>query len=130
MKRIMILLPFLLVVFMCGAQYNKVKIQKLLSGDNEKSWTVSGINIDRPEKKFIFNKNYSVKVESTNGIIKNEKWSLKSTDEIRWFLSIGNQTYEFIISYDKKGNEYIKLTHQAVDNKTSGYYEIKLNPIK
>ena len=55
---------------------------------------------------------------------------MKSADEIRWFLSIGNQTYEFIISYDKKGNEYIKLTHQAVDNKTSGYYEIKLNPIK
>ena len=130
MKRIMILLPILLAVFMCDAQYNKVKIQKLLSGDNEKSWAVSGINIERPEKKFIFNKNYSVKVESTKGIIKNEKWSLKSADEIRWFLSIGNQTYEFIISYDKKGNEYIKLTHQAVDNKTSGYYEIKLNPIK
>lgn len=130
MKRIIVLLPFLFSLLMCYAQYNKEKIQKILTGDNEKSWTVSGINIDRPEKKFIFNKNNSVKVESTKGIIKNEKWSLKSADEIRWFLSIGNQTYEFIISYDKKGNEYIKLTHQAVDNKTSGYYEIKLNPIK
>ncbi len=130
MKRILILFCLLLGVLMCTAQYNKEKIQKLLTGDNEKSWGVSGINIDRPEKKFIFNKNNSVKVESTKGIIKNEKWSLKSADEIRWFLSIGNQTYEFIISYDKKGNEYIKLTHQAVDNKTSGYYEIKLNPIK
>ncbi len=130
MKRILILFCLLLGVLMCTAQYNKEKIQKLLTGDNEKSWAVSGINIDRPEKKFIFNKNNSVKVESTKGIIKNEKWSLKSVDQIRWFLSIGNQTYEFIISYDKKGNEYIKLTHQAVDNKTSGYYEIKLNPIK
>ncbi len=130
MKRIIVLLPFLFSLLMCYAQYNKEKIQKILTGDNEKSWTVSGINIDRPEKKFIFNKNNSVKVESTKGILKNEKWSLKSADEIRWFLSIGNQTYEFIISYDKKGNEYIKLTHQAVDNKTSGYYEIKLNPIK
>ena len=130
MKRIMILLLFLFAVFACDAQYNKEKIQKLLTGDNEKSWIVSGINIDRPEKKFSFNKNNSVKVELTKGIIKNEKWSLASADQIRWFLSIGNQKYEFIISYDKKGNEYIKLTHQAVDNKTSGYYEIKLNPIK
>ena len=130
MKRILILLLFLSAVFACEAQYNKEKIQKLLTGDNEKSWMVNGINIDRPEKKFIFNKNNSVKVESTKGLIKNEKWSLKSADEIRWFLSIGNQRYELIISYDKKGKEYIKLTHQAGDNKTSGYYEIKLNPIK
>ena len=130
MKQILILLLCMSAVFACEAQYNKEKIQKLLTGDNEKSWMVNGINIDRPEKKFIFNKNNSVKVESTKGLIKNEKWSLKSADEIRWFLSIGNQRYELIISYDKKGKEYIKLTHQAGDNKTSGYYEIKLNPIK
>lgn len=115
---------------MCHAQYNKDKISSLLTGDNEKSWSVTGINTERPEKKLSFNKNYTVQIELNNGIIKNEKWSLKTSDEIRWFLSIDNQMYELIISYDKKGNEYIKLTHQAVEDKTSGYYEIKLNPIK
>ena len=130
MKRILLLLSFFIGILMCHAQYNKDKISSLLTGDNEKSWSVTGINTERPEKKLSFNKNYTVQIELNNGIIKNEKWSLKTSDEIRWFLSIDNQMYELIISYDKKGNEYIKLTHQAVEDKTSGYYEIKLNPIK
>lgn len=130
LKQILLVLTFFTGIIMCEAQYNKEKISKLLTGEIEKSWSVSGINAERPEKILSFNVNKSVKMEMNNGSIKNEKWSLKSTDNIRWFLSMGKEEYELIISYDKKGNEYIKLTHQSVNAKSSGYYEIKLNQIK
>jgi len=130
MKRLIVLQIFLVTAVLCQAQYSKEKITSTLTGDNVRSWSATGINTELTEKKFSFNKNNSVVIEYSKGTTKNDKWTLTSPDKIRWFLSIGNTTYELIISYDKKGNEYIKLTHQAGDNKTSGYYEIKLNAIK
>ena len=113
-----------------NAQYNKEKITSILTNDVERSWNVTGLNTDRSEKIFTFNKNGNVITDLKSGVKKTDKWILKSNDNIRWFISIGGNSYELIISYDKAGNQYIKLTHQEVDNKTSGYFEIKLTPVK
>jgi hypothetical protein len=110
------------------AQYNNEKLTSLLTGGNEKTWTVSGIISERPEKKMIFNKNNSVKIFDSKDQSQTKHWSLKSADQIRWFILIGEQNYELIVSYDKKGNEYIKLTHQS--GKSGNDYQMKLNPVK
>lgn len=130
MKYILIILILLATNENCSAQYNKEKISEILTGENEKPWLVTGINIDSPEKQLTFNKNNSVKIEMKSGKTSNEKWSLRTEDEIRWFLSIGANSYELIISYDKKGKEYVKLTRRSGSSKASGYYELKLTPLK
>lgn len=130
MKAIMIIVGLLLTLNVCNAQYSKEKISITLTGAKEKSWLVTGINTERPEKKINFNIDQTVITEDISGKKKNEKWSLSTKDNIRWFITIGSLNYELIISYNKNGSQYIKLTHLAADNKTSGYYEIKLTEIK
>jgi hypothetical protein len=115
-------------IYSASAQYNREKITGILTGNSEKLWNINGINVDRPERSALFNINGNAVIELSSGKKNNEKWTLMSADNIRWFISIGNNKYELIISYDKKGNQYIKLTHQ--ENKTSDYYEIKLTSAK
>ena len=59
-----------------------------------------------------------------------EKWSLATSDDIRWFLTIGNRPYELIVSYTKTGAQYLKLTSQAEKDKVTGYYEMNLHATK
>ncbi len=125
-----LLIAFILLTLNTNAQYNKDKIVSILTNDSEKSWNVTGVNVERNEKVFTFRKNGIATTELKNGTKKSGKWSLKTNDNIRWFISIDALSYELIISYDKAGNQYIKLTHQEVDNKTSGYFEIRLTPVK
>ncbi len=126
MKYLPVILFLLVSASSTQAQYTKEKISNILSGDTEKSWSVNGINVSRPEKVFTFNKNNTVVIEETSGKIRKENWSISSNDNIRWFLKAGSITYELIISYDKKGQQFVKLTHGESANSASGYYEMKL----
>lgn len=130
MKRIIILLLLLITeITYCNAQYSREKLTEILTGGNVKTWTVKSPNAAHPEKSYTFNKNFSVQMAKDKGAPQTEKWSLASTDNIRWFISIGKQRYEIIVSYDKSGKQYVKLTSEAVD-KTSVYNETILFPSK
>jgi len=124
MKRILFLLLLLGNITFGYAQYSKEKLTDILTGGNVKSWTVKSAT-ERPEKGFTFNKNMTVQVQKDKGAAQNDKWSLSSPDNIRWLLVIGNQSYEMIVSYDKGGSQYIKLTHKDA-GKTTGGYEMTL----
>jgi len=131
MKRIGILIALVLNISCMYAQYDKEKLSKILTAN---AWSVSAVNMERPERKITFNKDQSVLIEKDNGKgttspVK-DKWSITSPDNIRWFLSMGSQTYELIVSYTKSGSQYIKLTHQAGTDKITGYYEMNLNAVK
>jgi len=128
MKKMLFLFLFICGSLMGYSQYNKDKLSTLLTGGKEKVWIVSGINAERPEKKMTFDKSNSVKIEFSNGPMKSMRWSLNSSDDIRWFILIGDLNYELIVSYDKKGKEYIKLTLQSL--KGNDNYQMKLNPVK
>ena len=128
MKTKVILLLLLFNTAFCYAQYDKDKLIKILTTN---SWTVKGINSDQPEKSYSFSKDMSVQIGKDNGkgavMMQKDKWTISSTDQIRWFISIGNQTYEMIISYTKSGSQYVKLTRQ---DKRSGLHELNLYPLK
>lgn len=127
MKYLLVILSLLFSASYTQAQYSKEKISSILTGDSEKSWMANGINVNRPEKSFTFNINNSVSVEESSGKTYKENWTVSSSDKIRWFLKVGSTTYGLIISYDKKGQQFIKLTHGVSENSSSGYYEIKLS---
>lgn len=129
MKSIKLLL-LLLLPLVGSAQYTKEKLTKILTGGSEKSWNVSSVNVAAKEKMFSFNKNLSVVLQDISGTKRNDKWQLSTEDNIRWFIMIGKAKYELIVSYDKKGEEYIKLTHQSGTAKAAGDYEIKLTAVK
>lgn len=129
MKSIRILILLLLPLFV-SAQYTKEKLATILTGGTEKSWNATSVNVEVKEKMFSFSKNLSVVVQNASGTKRNDKWLLSTIDNIRWFIMIGKEKYEMIVSYDKKGEEYIKLTHQSALMKPSGNYEIKLTPVK
>jgi hypothetical protein len=119
----------LLITLVAKGQYTKEKITGILTGGSEKTWQATGINTEISEKTFSFSKTNEFVLTKDDENIKKDKWSLTSPDNIRWFLNAGGKKYEMIISYDKKGNQYIKLTHRE-DGKSSEYYEIKLTPAK
>jgi len=129
MKSIKFLL-LLLLPLVSSAQYTKEKLTTILTGGTEKTWNVTSVNMAAKEKMFSFNKNLSVVVQDASGTKRNDKWLLSTTDNIRWFIMIGKEKYEMIVSYDKKGEEYIKLTHQSGTAKAAGDYEIKLTAAK
>ena len=129
MKRALILLVLLGNITIGYAQYSKEKLTDILTGGSSKSWTAKGVNTDRPEKGFTFNKNMSVQIQkSDKGAVatQNDKWSLTSADNIRWTIAIGSQSYEIIVSYDKSGTQYVKLTRKADVGKATGGYELTL----
>lgn len=126
MKYLPVILFLLVSASSTQAQYTKEKISSILTGESEKSWSANGINESRPEKVFTFNNNNTVSIEETSGKTHKENWIVSSSDNIRWFLKVGLTTYELIISYDKKGQQFIKLTHGLSANSASGYYEMKL----
>lgn len=129
MKSILIVLLFACSAIVCEAQYNKEKLTEILAGSATKVWTVKSGSSAQGEKAFTFSKDLSVTISKTNAI-ENEKWALSSTDNIRWFITIGSKKYEVIVSYDKAGAQFLKLTSQAND-KTSLYYnELLLYPSK
>lgn len=86
------------------------------------------------EKTFAFNINGALIIEKDDGSGKistsKESWSLTTKDNIRWFLMIGSQEHEIIVSYEKNGSQYVKLTHQASGKNTSVYYEAILHSLK
>lgn len=126
MKYLIVALSLVFSASFAQAQYTKEKISNILSGDTEKSWLANGINVSRPEKVFTFNNKSTVSIEETSGKTHKENWVVSSSDNIRWFLKVGLTTYELIISYDKKGQQFIKLTHGESANSASGYFEMKL----
>ena len=131
MKRFCILGILLLSISSVFAQYDKDKLTKILTAN---PWSVTSAPIARPERKFTFNKDQSVQIEKVNdkggNVSGKDKWSVASSDNIRWFLTIGAEKYEMIVSYTKSGNQFIKLTHQAGADKITGYYEMNLNATK
>ena len=104
------------------AQYSKEKLTDILTGGSTKSWTVK--TAGKAEKGFVFNKNMTAQVKK--GAAENVKWSISSTDNIRWFTTVGGETYETIVSYDKSGKQYVKFTHK--DATPGGNYELLLYP--
>src|SRR5688572_1623739 len=98
MKRMLGLVPLLLIAVLCNAQYSKEKLTDILTGGSAKAWTVKTSNA--PEKAFSFNKNQTVEITKSAGVQK-EQWSLSSADNIRWFITIGSKKQELIVSYDK-----------------------------
>ncbi len=130
MKRTLILLLLLGNITFGYAQYSREKITDILTGGSSKAWTAKAVTGQRPEKGFTFNKDMSVQVQKNEkgGAIAsaNDKWSLTSKDNIRWKVEIGKETYEIIVSYDKSGTQYVKLTHKPDAGKTTGGYELTL----
>jgi len=128
MKQAFILLVLLIKVSSSYAQYDKEKLTSILTAN---SWSVKGSNANFPEKSFTFNNDMTVQVGKDNGkgvvASQKEKWSISSSDQIRWFITIGSQTHELIISYAKNGSQYVKLTRQ---DKLSGLVEMNLYPLK
>ena len=128
MKRNFILLILFIHATFCYAQYDKDKLIKILTAN---SWSVKGTNAELPEKSFVFSKDMTVQSGKDNGksavVSQKESWTISSTDQIRWFIFIGNRSYELIISYTKSGSQYVKLIHQE---KVQGAYEMNLYPLK
>ena len=128
-----LLLLFLLCKsFDLQAQFTKEKLATILTDGTKRSWSVKGTNIDLEEKVYTFNINGTMQIQKETGetIMSVSKWVISTKDNIRWFLQIGDQLNELIISYDKAGKQYIKLTRQLADKKTSIYYESILQPLK
>jgi hypothetical protein len=123
MKKTIIILIALVKITFCNAQYSKDKLTDILTGGTVKTWSVKG-----SESTYSFNKNMSAEIK-TKSAAKTEKWALSSPDNIRWFISIGAQKYELIVSYDKSGKQYVKLNSQSGDSKASGYTETVLYPL-
>lgn len=123
MKHRIIILIALAKITVCNAQYNKEKLSDILSGTSEKTWSVKGTF-----NTFTFNKNMTAVLKKDKSAALTEKWSLSSTDNIRWFILLGTQKYELIVSYDKSGKQYLKLNTMAGDSKVSGYSETILYP--
>ena len=115
----------MLIAISANAQFTNEKLHDVLCGTDQKSWVVSGTNINRPEKKITFRVNNTADMEDKSQKTKQVKWSLQSADNIRWFIDIGGTKYELIVSYNKNGEQYLKLTHHDGDE-----YEMKLNQIK
>ena len=133
MKHILALL-FLCCAFNTQAQYNKEKLTNILTNGNTKNWSVKGTNLERPEKTYEFNKNGNLTIGKDDGqgkiISVADKWLLTTKDNIRWFLQTGKEVNELIISFEKNGTQYLKLTHRGTGKNTSVYYETQLHAIK
>ena len=131
MKRICTLILFLFSISSIHAQYDKEKLTKILTAN---PWSVTAAHAVRPEKKFTFSKDQSVQVDKVNDkggmVSQKDKWSITSSDNIRWFISIGKEKYEMIVSYAKNGSQFVKLTHLAGTDKITGYYEMNLYATK
>jgi len=114
------------------AQYDKNKLTGILTEGSSKKWSVKGVNVQPPEKSVAFNINMSVLVEKDNGkgavTSQPDKWSITSADNIRWFMTIGKERYELIVSYAKNGTQYIKLIHGEAGG--TGSFELNLYPTK
>ena len=128
MKPISIFLSLFLITCFCQAQYSQEKLTEILTGGNSKAWSVKATNGASTEKSYTFNKNLTVAIAKGEGT-QTEKWVLSSADNIRWFVTIGSQKRELIVSYDKAGTQFLKLTSQAGD-KASIYSEMLLYPLK
>lgn len=129
MRQLLILILLLVKINSVNAQYSKNKLMTILTDNNSKSWLVkSGDAMEA--KSYTFNKSMTVEIvkNSDKKIINN--WTLTTTDNIRWFVTVGNQKFELIVSYDKTGKQYLKLNHQPTDNKISVYEETILYPLK
>jgi len=127
-SKILITCIFLFSLLSAKAQYTKEKLTDVLTGGSTKSWTVKGVNSSPDEKSFSFNKNMTAVIVTQAGKSTSGSWSLNSTDNIRWFLLAGGKTYEIIVSYDKAGKQFVKLTLGNSNDKSQGYTELQLYP--
>jgi len=120
-------LLIILLLAATGAVYGQYDKNKLMNIITSKVWSVKGVTSERPEKAFTFSKDMSVQVDKDDGkggtVSKKDSWSLSSTDNIRWFINIGGQSYEVIVSYAKNGTQYLKLAHKTG---ASDSYEMNL----
>src|SRR5258706_8516866 len=111
MKQILFMLALLATATVSQAQYDREKLVNILTSGSAKTWTVKGVNTERPEKSFTFNKNMSATIAKVGsggaGASEQTKWTLASKDNIRWFVTVGNQSYELIVSYAKDGSQYL-----------------------
>ena len=125
-----ILFAFIIYCIPAKAQYDKEKITSILTSGSSASWTVQGVNTVAEEKAYTFSTNGTCMVQPAGSGAKayNAKWMLNSPDNIRWFIDIGDRKHELIISFDKKGQRYIKLTRRP-DRTRSVYYETLLYPV-
>ena len=127
MRTYLAVLLLLLLHRSAQAQYDKAKLTALLVSH---PWSVQS-SVSRPEKKMVFSSDQQVLVDRDNGkgsvAQAREKWSLSTSDDIRWFLTIGTRTYELIVSYSKSGSQYLKLTHLSEKDRITGYYEMNLH---
>jgi hypothetical protein len=128
---------FSIALFLCAAsgyaQYDKEKLTNILTGRSTKTWMVKSVTAERPEKTFTFNKNMTVAIEKSNKgatVSEQQKWTLTTKDNIRWFVAIGSESYELIVSYAKDGSQFLKFTHQAGVSNVSGSFEMILYPSK
>ena len=124
MKKIFVFLFLIANISFCHAQYSKDKLTQILTDGSVKSWTDKKTGV-----VYTFNKNMTAEIKSDKSAGKPGKWDLSSADNIRWFISINDQKYELIVSYDKAGKQYIKLNSQGGDSKASGYSETVLYPL-
>ena len=116
LKTVLILL-FVSFFKLSNAQYNKEKLTTLLTGGSTKAWSVKSSNAAEAAKSYTFNINNTVAIANGKAAVQSDKWSLSSDDNIRWFIVLGKEKSEIIVSYDKGGKQYVKLTGQA-GNKT------------
>jgi hypothetical protein len=123
--KINIFLLLLLTSSGVKAQFTKDKLTEILCGKDQMTWQVTGINSSPAEKVMTFRRNNTVGVEDLSGKKQERKWTLQSADNIRWFLDFGGTKYEMIVSYNKKGEQYIKL-----NRKDNGEYELKLTQLQ
>lgn len=130
MKQTLLIALLIISNSYCRAQYSKDKLIGILTSGSEKSWTVKGINETLADKIYIFNKDLSVKIEKEKGKRVADKWLLTTSDNIRWFLTVAGHKFELIVSYDKSGNQYLKLKNRPDDIKSSVYEETLLYPVK
>ncbi len=100
----------------CYAQYTKASLTKILTAGSAKPWTekTSGAT-------YTFNVSGTVDINSAKST-----WKLSSADNLTWNLSVGNESYELIVSYNKEGKQYLKLVQYTGGNKMAGYKELRL----
>lgn len=111
------------------AQFTKEKLSGILTNGSQRDWFVKSKSNSSSGMGYQFHSNNTVYLLNSPGKEAPQKWSLSSTDNIRWFITMGKIKNEIIVSYDKAGKQFIKLTNQT-GNGSSSYNEIILYPSK
>jgi len=112
LKAVLVIL-FICIVKLGNAQYTKEKLTLLLTGGSTKAWNVKSSSVEEGAKTYTFGVNNTVAIANAKAAVQSDKWNLTTDDNIRWFIVLGKEKSELIVSYDKSGKQYIKLTGQG-----------------